>query len=201
MLPFRVRVDLGVNEGVLRIPQSSSITGTSPSNCLVSYPAHSLGESYSSVEKHLMNSIAPRDRAREGSEGKWTCDGAYLFVDVKLFSGVFIWHLYMISATVNIWSYLFIWEIYAFNNPFALSVCDIRSIFLALFNRFEFYVLFQLDRLSYKDERAQSTLIFTYSQRENIWIHSFSNQISAIWNANSIVKDLILGHCVRFLQR
>ena len=31
------------NEGVLRIPQSSSITGTSPSNCLVSYPGHSLG--------------------------------------------------------------------------------------------------------------------------------------------------------------
>ena len=30
------------NEGVLRIPQSSSITGTSPSDCLVSYPEHSL---------------------------------------------------------------------------------------------------------------------------------------------------------------
>ena len=31
------------NEGVLRIPQSSSITGTSPSDCSVSYPGHSLG--------------------------------------------------------------------------------------------------------------------------------------------------------------
>ena len=31
------------SEGVLRIPQSSSITGTSPSDCLVSYPGHSLG--------------------------------------------------------------------------------------------------------------------------------------------------------------
>ena len=30
------------NEGVLRIPQSSSITGTSPSDCLVSYSGHSL---------------------------------------------------------------------------------------------------------------------------------------------------------------
>ena len=29
------------NEGVLRIPQSSSITGTSPSDCLVSYLGHS----------------------------------------------------------------------------------------------------------------------------------------------------------------
>ena len=30
------------NEGVLHIPQSFSITGTSPSDCLVSYPGHSL---------------------------------------------------------------------------------------------------------------------------------------------------------------
>ena len=34
------------NKGVLRIPQSSSITGGSPSDCLVSYPGHSLRESY-----------------------------------------------------------------------------------------------------------------------------------------------------------
>ena len=31
------------NEGVLRIPQSSSTAGTSPSDFLVSYPGHSLG--------------------------------------------------------------------------------------------------------------------------------------------------------------
>ena len=31
------------NEGVLRIPRSSNITGTSPSDCLVSYPGHPLG--------------------------------------------------------------------------------------------------------------------------------------------------------------
>ena len=31
------------NEEVLWIPQSSSITGASPSDCLVSYPGHSLG--------------------------------------------------------------------------------------------------------------------------------------------------------------
>ena len=30
------------NEGVLCIPQSSSITGTSPLDCLMSYPSHSL---------------------------------------------------------------------------------------------------------------------------------------------------------------
>ena len=31
------------NEGVLRIPQNSSIAEISPSDCLVSYPGHSLG--------------------------------------------------------------------------------------------------------------------------------------------------------------
>ena len=30
------------NEGVLHIPQSPSITGMSPSDCLVSHPGHSL---------------------------------------------------------------------------------------------------------------------------------------------------------------
>ena len=31
------------NEGVLQIPQSFSVTGTSPSDCLVSYLGHSFG--------------------------------------------------------------------------------------------------------------------------------------------------------------
>ena len=40
------------NNGELRIPQSSSITRTSPSDCLVPYPRHSLGRgSYPSAEK------------------------------------------------------------------------------------------------------------------------------------------------------
>ena len=32
------------NEGLLCIPQTSSITGTSPSDCFVSYTGHSLAE-------------------------------------------------------------------------------------------------------------------------------------------------------------
>ena len=48
------------NEGVLSIPQSSSITGTSPSDCLVSYPGHSLGRgSYLPAEMQSMYSTAP----------------------------------------------------------------------------------------------------------------------------------------------
>ena len=51
------------NKGVLYIPQSSSITGTSPSDCLVSYPGHSLGEFYPFAEVQLMYSTAPADWA------------------------------------------------------------------------------------------------------------------------------------------
>ena len=49
------------NEGVHRIPQSSSITGILPPDCLVSYLGHSLGESYTSAEMQLVFSTARAD--------------------------------------------------------------------------------------------------------------------------------------------
>ena len=51
------------NKEVLHIPQSFSITGTSLSDCLVSYPGHSLVRSYLSAEKQTVYSIAPADWA------------------------------------------------------------------------------------------------------------------------------------------
>ena len=39
------------NEGVLRIPQSSSIAGTSPSDYLVSSPGHSLGGGLTALQR------------------------------------------------------------------------------------------------------------------------------------------------------
>ena len=50
------------NQGALHIPQNSSITGTSPSDYLVSYTWYSFGEaSYPSAEKPSMYSAAPAD--------------------------------------------------------------------------------------------------------------------------------------------
>ena len=54
------------NDGVLCIPQSSSITGVSPSDCLVSYPGHSSGESYPSAEMQKVYSTAPANWATLG---------------------------------------------------------------------------------------------------------------------------------------
>ena len=64
------------NEGVLRILQSSSLAGTSPSDCLVSYPGHLLGGgSYPSAEKQSVYSTAPADWARSGNV--CTCNKNY----------------------------------------------------------------------------------------------------------------------------
>ena len=52
------------NEGVLRIPQSSSVTGTSLSDCLVSYPGHILEGSYPSAEMQSVYSTVPADSAK-----------------------------------------------------------------------------------------------------------------------------------------
>ena len=60
--PDRSEPGIDCNEGVLRIPQSSSITGTSPSGCLVLNPGHSLGKCLThSVEVQLVYSTAPAD--------------------------------------------------------------------------------------------------------------------------------------------
>ena len=57
--------------GVLRIPQSSSITEASPSDCSLSYPGQSLRESNPSAEKQSVYSIAPADwTSRPGNNGK-----------------------------------------------------------------------------------------------------------------------------------
>ena len=48
---------------VLYIPQSSSITDASPSDCLVSCAGHSLEESYPSAEMPSVYSAAPADWA------------------------------------------------------------------------------------------------------------------------------------------
>ena len=63
------------NKGVLRIPQSSYFTGTSPSDCLESYPGYSLvcvcvGGSYLSAEMQSVYSTAPADWAIQGQMSK-----------------------------------------------------------------------------------------------------------------------------------
>ena len=63
------------NEGILRIPQSSSITETSPSDCFASYQGHLLKGSYSSAVMQSVYSTAPADW------GKRIMRGFHIFVE------------------------------------------------------------------------------------------------------------------------
>ena len=51
------------SEGVLHIPQSSSITEPSPSDCLMSYPGNSLEDSHLPAEMKSVNSADSADWA------------------------------------------------------------------------------------------------------------------------------------------
>ena len=55
-------------EGVLCIPQSSSITGVSPPDCLVSYLGQSLWEFYPSAKMQSLDSTAPANRANMATD-------------------------------------------------------------------------------------------------------------------------------------
>ena len=61
-IPGQSRLGSNGNEGVLRMSQNLSITGTSPSDCFESFTGHSLGGTYSSSEVQSMYSIAPAYR-------------------------------------------------------------------------------------------------------------------------------------------
>ena len=67
MLRVRATVHLGamVMKGCSTFPKSSSITGNSPSDCLVSYLGHSFGGGYISAEVQSLYSIAPGDWAKD----------------------------------------------------------------------------------------------------------------------------------------
>ena len=75
------------NKGVLHIPQSSSITGTSPLDCLVSYSGHSMmGGSYPSAEKQSVYSTAPADWANI-----YVCACVYIYIYVYIYVCIYIY--------------------------------------------------------------------------------------------------------------
>ena len=81
------------NEWVPCIPQGSSITGTSPSDCLMSYPGHSLGEFYPSAEMQSVYSTTPANRARK-SKNELMNSYTLVLVGQQKFTFIsFIWTL------------------------------------------------------------------------------------------------------------
>ena len=62
------------NEGVLRAPQSPNITGTSPSDCLVSYPGHSSGRGFTPLKKCSRCFLQPQPTGQCCLRHFSTCD-------------------------------------------------------------------------------------------------------------------------------
>ena len=83
------------NEGVLCIPQSSSITGTSPSDCLLSYQDTHWRGPYPSTEVQSVYSTAPAD---------WTRQSLSLFI----FSLSFIFTLVNPNGKIHLMTSLFL---------------------------------------------------------------------------------------------
>ena len=74
------------NEGVLSILESPSITGTSPSDCLVSYLGHSLEGSYHTAGVQLVYYFtAPTDCVKKFCEFKKYCADKFRFTFPMLF--------------------------------------------------------------------------------------------------------------------
>ena len=71
------------NEGVLHILKSSSITGASPSDCLVSYLGHSLRRSYASAEEQSVYSTALADWAKVGMNSSHTITFTFGLIQLR----------------------------------------------------------------------------------------------------------------------
>ena len=107
------------NEGVLRIPQSSSIAGTLLSDCLVPYTGHSLGVSYSSAVKQSVYSTAPADWPNYFYyyyyyyNYFWNILGYFFFLQKQ------IWFLYLLKTFLM---HLFILKTYFESNQKMLNI-------------------------------------------------------------------------------
>ena len=76
-------------------------------------------------------------------------------------------------------------------NPSTKARHDTRSVLKQSFSSPRLVALAKL--------KNPVSLLFTHSWRKNSWIYMFPKGISTMWNANSLIQELNLGHRVHFL--
>ena len=113
-----------VNEGVLNNPKSSGVTGTSPLDCLVSYPGHSLGEVYPSSEKQLVYSTASSNLAIEEGVVDWELS---CWIWILSFRFQLWWRVGYSSQYCQRW-FLFV-VLFFYSDWFELFFCGWHKIF------------------------------------------------------------------------
>ena len=74
-----------------------------------------------------------------------------------------------------------------FTKPYARAGYDTRSIFKRSLTGLNSDFFFSQTSLLTKAEEPSMSYYFTYSWRENNWIHTFPKGISAMWNAINLV--------------
>ena len=70
------------NEGLLGIPQCTSNAGTSPSNCLVSYPAHSLSGVLSLCREVVSVFYSPSRLGKDGRSGRLAGEQEFFLLSI-----------------------------------------------------------------------------------------------------------------------
>ena len=128
MLPLQVRIDLGAMVMKGYFPQSFSITGASPSDCLVSYPGHSLRESYPSAEMQSVYSTAQANWAyiREWNT-LYVLYKPFRFCTVMVMQ--FLIHVRCLESPQNTSHFLTMWQFYC--STFGTSRCLKLSLSLS----------------------------------------------------------------------
>ena len=103
MLPLRARVDLGAMaiKRYSTSPQSSNITGVLPSDCLVSYPGHSLGGVLPLCREAVVYSTAPADWAR-------VCVCVYTYIYICVCVCVYLYIYICVCVYVYIYIYVYV---------------------------------------------------------------------------------------------
>ena len=104
-------------EGVLRIPQSSNITGISPSDCLVSYLGHSWGRGLTSLQRCSQCIQQPQPT---GQIYMCVLVYKYMYVCVYVYIYIYIYihtqthtHTYIYVCVLYIYIYIYIMCIWA----------------------------------------------------------------------------------------
>ena len=161
VLLLQVRVDLGVLavKGHSTFPKSSSITGTLPSDCLVSYTGLSPGKgSYLSAEVQSVYSTAQADWAK--------------IIRVLLINSYF-----RTCPRIDLYKYIY-------PNPLPLEGCD--TILIFKWCTVDLKSKLSISYTGFPTKAKNSSLSYL-PWIENSWIHTFPKGISSMWIGNNLV--------------
>ena len=174
------------NKRALHIPQSSSITGVSPSDCLVSYPGHSL-DVRGSAEVQLVYSTAKTRQVRILLQRWFRCRARlilfeYCSPDLLLLLGASHVKFLQPSGDSSVIKYAFIFRI---TNVFSCVACIIAQFELVNF-KFTHRTKFRVHFKQLSDHMQSEAM-------HNVFVHQLPRYLQSQNVSNQPHLDLLLG--------